>query len=322
MSSISDTGADLGASYASRLVARGEGTLIPDDDEISELLEDLRLRHGSFKLLPNLAAPLAVVPPDDRLIGITILEGAVDMVPASPVGETALAERLESADFVLVTPGHGCRLEPVPGGPCVLGQITYGIDMDRARILLRLLPPSFVVRQVEEEEVEWQLTLSQLIAQRSESGRSGSAAVNRRLVEAALIAVIQQYLRSEGRDVLSGASPSLAAIAPGIHAMHHNPDHRWTIAELARLSAMSRTLFVEKFVAGTGEPPGRYLARLRMERARELLRHSSLPLAAVAHRAGYGTDVSFARAFKRHFGVSPGRFRTSEQQSQSQLRAH
>src|SRR3546814_4769806 len=81
---------------------------------------------------------------------------------------------------------------------------------------------------------------------------------------------------------------------------------------------MSRTLFATMFVESTGETPARYLTRLRMERARDLLQRSQLSLAMVAHRMGYGTDVEFARAFKRQFGISPGRCRAGAHHSMAQ----
>jgi AraC-like DNA-binding protein len=34
-----------------------------------------------------------------------------------------------------------------------------------------------------------------------------------------------------------------------------------------------------------------------------------MSMAAVAGRVGYNTEISFARAFKRHFGVTPGAYR-------------
>lgn len=51
-----------------------------------------------------------------------------------------------------------------------------------------------------------------------------------------------------------------------------------------------------------------YLTALRMEKARELLR-GGLKVAAVAREVGYGDGNYFAKAFRRHFGVSPRELR-------------
>ena len=61
-----------------------------------------------------------------------------------------------------------------------------------------------------------------------------------------------------------------------------------------------------------GEPPLTYLTRWRMTRAQQLLRTSTAPLPAVAREVGYDSPFAFAKAFKRHTGDSPGRYRTSQ----------
>ena len=65
-----------------------------------------------------------------------------------------------------------------------------------------------------------------------------------------------------------------------------------------------------------GETPMRYLTGWRMQKARELLRETNLPLAAVPHQVGYNSQAAFIRAFHREFVSSqyfvgrhlPGRF--------------
>jgi AraC-like DNA-binding protein len=49
-----------------------------------------------------------------------------------------------------------------------------------------------------------------------------------------------------------------------------------------------------------------YVTKVRMHRAREQLRAESVGIAELAERFGYDSAPAFARAFKRHTGVSPG----------------
>jgi transcriptional regulator GlxA family with amidase domain len=51
-----------------------------------------------------------------------------------------------------------------------------------------------------------------------------------------------------------------------------------------------------------------------MERARELLAHSSLPLADVGRRCGFPDVAHFSRRFKQLCGLAPGRFRRAAQE--------
>ena len=52
-----------------------------------------------------------------------------------------------------------------------------------------------------------------------------------------------------------------------------------------------------------------YLTRLRVQRAKELLRDTKLPLYEVASRVGYESDLAFTKTFKKHAGVTPTRYR-------------
>lgn len=91
----------------------------------------------------------------------------------------------------------------------------------------------------------------------------------------------------------------------------------WRLAEylpvhaLAHEAGMSRRSFELKFRQRTGESPGRHIGRLRMEKARDLLRGTDLGVGRVGQRCGYAEVYTFSAAFKKHFGKSPSRMRAS-----------
>ncbi|WP_429127960.1 AraC family transcriptional regulator [Ensifer sp. 4252] len=97
-----------------------------------------------------------------------------------------------------------------------------------------------------------------------------------------------------------------AHIGRALAAMHRDPGYNWTLESLAGLAGQSRSIFAERFSTVLGEGAARYLARLRMQLARELLGQSGLSVAEVAARFGYASEASFARAFKRITNLSPG----------------
>jgi AraC-like DNA-binding protein len=96
--------------------------------------------------------------------------------------------------------------------------------------------------------------------------------------------------------------------------MHGDPAHDWTIAELAKVSAMSRTRFAVHFKSVAGMPPLAYLGQWRMRLAQRLLREESVTVAALAERLGYATESGFSDAFKRIVGVAPATYRSAAAQ--------
>lgn len=60
-----------------------------------------------------------------------------------------------------------------------------------------------------------------------------------------------------------------------------------------------------------GVPLGTYIRQLRLEWAADRLADSSDPIAAIAYEAGFSDQSHLTRAFKRHTGRTPGRYRRS-----------
>lgn len=86
-----------------------------------------------------------------------------------------------------------------------------------------------------------------------------------------------------------------------------NPDLTMaTLAEYMEISAV--TLSVE-FKNGMGVSPSEYLAALRMEEAKTLLKTTNKKVKEVANLVGYEDDHVFMRRFKKYTGKTPGQFR-------------
>lgn len=100
-----------------------------------------------------------------------------------------------------------------------------------------------------------------------------------------------------------------AAVGAALRAIHEQPARAWTVSGLARVGGLSRAAFARRFTALTGRPPLAYLTWWRMTIAARVLRDTSAPLSTVAARTGYTSEFAFAKAFKREYGVTPGRYR-------------
>lgn len=78
---------------------------------------------------------------------------------------------------------------------------------------------------------------------------------------------------------------------------------------LARMASYSPWHFIRAFRAAYEETPHAYLVRVRLERARRLLRASPLAIAEIALASGFENRCAFSRLFRQRFGVTAGTMR-------------
>jgi AraC family transcriptional regulator len=88
-----------------------------------------------------------------------------------------------------------------------------------------------------------------------------------------------------------------------------NSDRVVRVAELAQLTNFSSWYVSKTFQSLYEESPQALSARLRLERAADLLRDTSMMIGEVAAASGFDNCCSFARAFRVRFGVSASRYR-------------
>ncbi|HEY4121008.1 MAG TPA: AraC family transcriptional regulator [Byssovorax sp.] len=98
-------------------------------------------------------------------------------------------------------------------------------------------------------------------------------------------------------------------IARALAAISARVADRWTVAKLAKIAGLSRAAFARRFAAEVGQPPARYVASLRLQRAADLLSSDDASLAEIAAAVGYATEFALSRAFRRSVGEPPGAFR-------------
>jgi AraC-like DNA-binding protein len=254
----------------------------------------------------------------------TVLEGSCRLAVD---GQTPLT--LEAGDFVLLprTPGFTMsgfqpvtpeRLDPKVTAASRAGEIRHGtkggppdvrilggyfvFDSPDAALLVSLLPAVVHVRGVERLSL-----LVRLVGEEAGEDRAGRDLVLVRLVELLLIEALRS---SPGEATPPGLLRGLAdpRLAAAIRQMHADPARSWTVEQLARKAALSRSAFFERFTRAVGVPPMEYLLAWRMALAKDLLRRSDVAISEVAERVGYGSASTFSTAFSRHVGQAPGRF--------------
>ena len=94
------------------------------------------------------------------------------------------------------------------------------------------------------------------------------------------------------------------------------------VCELADEVHMSPFHFTRMFKLATGHSPHKYITLQRVERAKELLATSDMPIAAIATAVGYQTQAHFTGVFSRHAGTTPKVFRVARNNAAARLAPH
>jgi len=218
----------------------------------------------------------------------------------------------------LIVAGH--PLDPdarlTYGGTGALTRLLCGgfvLDEPEPSALISLLPRVVQMNSRSADVTTWLEPVFALVRQEADSKAPGAQAIFAKLADVFLSQALRTYLAgAEQAGLLPPRHTVDPQIGQALAALQDRPAVSWTLAELAGLSGMSRTLFAARFRAAVGESPMRHLAKIRLGQAAGYLTTTKLSVAAIAHRTGYGTDASLSKAFKREFGISPGQYRDSD----------
>lgn len=91
--------------------------------------------------------------------------------------------------------------------------------------------------------------------------------------------------------------------------MRRHLDRALPLPELAERARMSERTLLRRFEEATGCSPKQWLTRERLNRARELLEGSDLPVERVADVCGFGSADTLRHHFRHHLKLSPARYR-------------
>jgi len=158
--------------------------------------------------------------------------------------------------------------------------------------------------------------LVQAIDEELQAARPGAATIATELATALFVMMLrlhfEQSASSSGilRLLASWSSVrAVTAMSRAVTAMLRAPAHPWTLDALAAEAHVSRATLVRIFRREGDLPPLGFLSELRLGLARQRLSSTTGTLAQVAAAVGYDSESAFARAFRKRYGISPGRLR-------------
>ncbi|MFC0576598.1 helix-turn-helix domain-containing protein [Paraburkholderia solisilvae] len=120
--------------------------------------------------------------------------------------------------------------------------------------------------------------------------------------------VLSLLLRSQGVSRAGAALKGGLAVATRRRLRDYIDTHLTqplTLGELANVANLSEYHLSRMFRVSYGLPPHAWIAQQRIERARELLRTTTLPLADIAARCGYANASHFSHRFREAVGAAP-----------------
>lgn len=235
---------------------------------------------------------------------ITISAGDFILLPTTPAFSLS---SFRPAPPVLMDPnqvGHAeLRYGEQDGAPDMrsLGG-AFVFDCAEPALLASLLPRVVHVRGA--------TRLSQLVAmvgEESSQQQPGNALMLSRLAEMLLVEAMRSATTADApAGLLRGLGD--VRLAPALTQMHARIGHAWTVEQLAKVAALSRSGFFERFTRLVGQAPMDYLFSWRMQIAKDLLRANEMAVSAIAERLGYGSTSAFSAAFSRNTGQSPSQY--------------
>lgn len=218
---------------------------------------------------------------------------------------------LSAGDLVLFARGHTRHLRAVTSGSTVEVGLVPAVA---GRAAVESLPDAMVVRRFADHE-------PQVIGLIEQMQAGGAPAGSQRVGDAVICSLTGTMIASVAirrwfelgcaatgwlRDVQD------PHVGRALEELHGDLGRSWSVDDLARSAAMSRSAFALRFRELLGQSPATYLAAVRMDAAKALLARGDSTVIDVAHRLGYESDAGFSRAFRRHVGASPSQWRTAQ----------
>jgi AraC-like DNA-binding protein len=270
--------------------------------------------------------------PCDKSMGFHIVTHGEAYVRA-PRFEAPL--RLERGDIILLNRGFDHEVAtdlnvkappfvdagPFPGpdreGQQPLAVVVCGLyqfQTEPIHPLFAELPDMIVIRAADIPSHSPLYVAQQLLAAELAQSEQGSESVVKALLDVVFHYILRNWLNREEENPHRW---SLALkdkhLQKAIQAIHARPSADWNLEGLAMVAGLSRAAFAQRFKRLAGDTPAHYLARVRIQRAMDLLRSTDDSVERIAEHVGYGDPFVFSKAFKRIQGVSPREFKKTSQ---------
>lgn len=264
--------------------------------------------------------PLAwTVPATERLTGFLLITQGRALLRSA---EMPSPVTLETGDLLVIVRGCDYELASPGASPTAYRSVLLPPEVPEANVVplttlviggfrfrdapmeggLIELPRQFLVRASEIDTDPQLRDTLRLISGEVDRNNPADGVASRLLLE---LFCTYAFAHWQQRQAADDRAVKDAYVYRSLRLVHQDVARRWTLGDLVRASGLSRKIFLTRFKTATGTTPLRYITRLRMDRANELLRTTRKPLQQIAFEVGYRDPFGFSKAFKRTKGDSP-----------------
>ncbi|MCC7125573.1 MAG: helix-turn-helix transcriptional regulator [Acidobacteria bacterium] len=125
------------------------------------------------------------------------------------------------------------------------------------------------------------------------------------LMHALVVHLVRHYSVAGLKAVAFKHGLPPAVLARVVEFINESLAERMSLEDLAKVAGLSPSHFVAMFKRSTGVAPHQYVLLRRLDRAKDLLARSRLPIADVAVRTGFADQSHLTRMLRRHTGLTP-----------------
>ncbi|MDJ0918463.1 MAG: AraC family transcriptional regulator [Woeseiaceae bacterium] len=223
---------------------------------------------------------------------------------------------LGPGDLIFLAPGvdhvltsdapAGDQVSAAAGTMLLCGYCSFAADTFMP--LADIFPQQTIIRAEELDRHVWLKGMLDQLSSEYLSEAPGSELVVNKLTEVVLIELVRiNFCREQDNPFLLALNDD--SVSKALTLIHAQPQQSWTLESLASEVALSRAAFAKRFTSLVGQSMYQYLTAVRMERAREFLSTTQLPVYEVASRSGYESELAFKRVFKKYTGETPNQYR-------------
>jgi len=180
-------------------------------------------------------------------------------------------------------------------------------EVERREFTRELVTRGVIIQKVSDDFIQVYTRLAMLSSQEGILHRGSRL---KQMISLSMLELLDFFLCGDGG--IKEESPSLRSVQKFLHQLPERLSEAWTIESMAEACHIGVSKFSEQVNILTAESPAKHLARLRLEKACELLRDPSQSLRDIAQKTGFSCANYLTRAFARFYHKSPKQFRREQ----------